>query len=69
MVRHHIAQGTRLFIERRAVFNSYRLSGVDLNIVDVVPVRVQNILVFRFSNSLFEPVRTSNDMSASLRGK
>src|SRR5580692_8389397 len=38
MVRHHIAQCTRLFIERRAVFNSYRLSGGDFNIVNVVPV-------------------------------
>src|SRR5271156_7035949 len=38
MVRYHIAQGARLFIERRAVFDSYRLSSGDLYIVDVVPV-------------------------------
>src|ERR1700722_7102463 len=38
MVRHHIAQGARLFIERRSVFDSYRFSSGDLYIVDVVPV-------------------------------
>src|ERR1700736_1640906 len=38
MVRHHIAQGARLFIERRAVFDSHRFSSGDLYIVDVIPV-------------------------------
>src|ERR1700727_3017628 len=38
MVRHHIAQGAGLFVERRAVFDSHRFSRGDLHIVDVVPV-------------------------------
>src|SRR5439155_11926417 len=38
MVSHHIAQGARLFIERRAVFDSHRFSSGDLHILDVVPV-------------------------------
>src|SRR5207245_9548209 len=38
MVRHHIAQGAGLFIERRAAFDSHGFSSGDLYIVDVVPV-------------------------------
>src|SRR3984893_7593974 len=38
MVRHHIAQGARLFIERRTVLDTYCFSSGDLYIVDVVPV-------------------------------
>src|SRR6267142_4955201 len=38
MVRYHIAQRARLFIERRAAFDSYCFSSGDLHIVDVIPI-------------------------------
>src|ERR1700692_1375049 len=38
MVRHHIAQGARLFVKRGAVFDSYRFSRGDLYTLDVVSV-------------------------------